>query len=182
MHQEIEPVLNSLEVEAIKDDSQSLEKSFGKKNQNQNFKRHQHQIYNKIQKEKSYIERAKDIMTRKVVTIQEQTTLKEIQLKMTAHKIHHLPVMGDEGLLVGIVSDRDLFKHLDSQKTAAEIMSQKLIIALDSTPIKDIAQVFILKNISAVPIINMTENFVGIVTHRDILKCLMQKNILQNFA
>ncbi len=177
----VDPVLTSAAIKEIYVDEDKLEASFGKpKGSKQGSTKEQHKQYLSVQKANMPIERARDIMTTKVLSIDEMTPLVEIQKEMKKHHIHHLPVIGSEGLLVGMISDRDLLKHMNQQLKAHEIMSGPVIIALGSTPIKDIAQVFIVENISAVPIIDNLDKFIGIITHRDILKCLMEKNILNN--
>jgi acetoin utilization protein AcuB len=50
-----------------------------------------------------------EIMTKEVVTVEEDTPLEEAALLMADHKIGGLPVMKD-GKMVGIVTETDLFK------------------------------------------------------------------------
>jgi signal-transduction protein with cAMP-binding, CBS, and nucleotidyltransferase domain len=51
--------------------------------------------------------RVKDIMTSPLITIPSDWTLKECAIKMRENKIHHLPVVNEEGVLVGMISDTD---------------------------------------------------------------------------
>ncbi len=51
----------------------------------------------------------KDIMTKEVITVQEDTPLEEAARVMADHKIGGLPVMRDSKL-VGIITETDLFK------------------------------------------------------------------------
>ena len=50
-------------------------------------------------------------MTATVVTITTQSSLTEAAAKMIRHGIHHLPVTGDEGQIVGMLSTMDLTSH-----------------------------------------------------------------------
>lgn len=50
----------------------------------------------------------KELMTCDVVTAQANQTLAEACQIMTRHKIHHLPVVDEEGVVVGIISAFDV--------------------------------------------------------------------------
>ncbi len=53
--------------------------------------------------------RVEDVMTADVVTVTEDTTVEEIATIMTRKKINRVPVV-KEGVLVGVVSRRDIIK------------------------------------------------------------------------
>jgi acetoin utilization protein AcuB len=175
--QQINTVHRSDSVDPVSEDADELVQSFsGGRMEKKDSAAHRN--YQKVQSQRPKILRAKNIMTNKVLAVEENTRLQKIRDEMKRHQIHHLPVMGKGQILVGMISDRDLLRHLNPELKASSIMSTPLIVAIDSTPVKSIAQLFIQENISAVPIIDYREKLVGIVTHRDILKCLMRQNIL----
>jgi len=101
-------------------------------------------------------------------------------------KFSHLLVV-EAGVLVGIVSDGDLFKAIspnigtasESYKDAAtlnkrvhQIMSRKPIVLHEDASIDDAIDVFNSHRISCIPIVNAANKPVGIVSWRDILKNL----------
>mgnify|MGYP002063926725 CR=1 FL=1 len=47
-------------------------------------------------------------MTRKLITIEKETGILEIRKLMDDNKVRHLPVVDDDGLLLGMVTDRDV--------------------------------------------------------------------------
>jgi len=53
--------------------------------------------------------RVNEIMTAPVLTADPLWSLKDCSMKMQQHNIHHMPVMDDNGNLVGIISATDLF-------------------------------------------------------------------------
>ena len=53
--------------------------------------------------------KAKDIMTRDVITVRPTTTVEDIAHLLTKHRIGGVPVVDDERRVVGIVTERDLF-------------------------------------------------------------------------
>ena len=58
------------------------------------------------------------VMTKNVVTIQENSSINEASRAIYAHKIRHLPVVNQKGMIVGLLSVRDIldqFFGLSSQ-------------------------------------------------------------------
>jgi len=49
-----------------------------------------------------------NVMTKNVVTIQEDSSINEARRVIRAHRIRHLPVVNQKGRLVGLLSVRDL--------------------------------------------------------------------------
>jgi CBS domain-containing protein len=56
---------------------------------------------------------ATDIMTRDVMTVHPKTPIAEAVAKMVAAKISGLPVLDDQGLLAGIVTEGDLLRRVE---------------------------------------------------------------------
>jgi acetoin utilization protein AcuB len=128
-----------------------------------------------------------EIMTTKVITIEMDTTLEQIQKIFEKHKFHHLLIVED-GELIGIISDRDVLKEVcphvntiseDSharqtlKKKAHQIMSRKPITVESDTLVDDAASIMFKKNISCLPVVSPSGNIDGILSWKDILKCLL---------
>jgi CBS domain-containing protein len=54
-------------------------------------------------------------MTTDVVTCTRETAVEELMTTMTERRIRHVPVVGDDGVMVGIVSIGDLVKSRISE-------------------------------------------------------------------
>lgn len=52
----------------------------------------------------------RDLMTIQIVTVQASAPASEAHALMAEHRFRHLPVVGGEGRLKGILSNRDLFR------------------------------------------------------------------------
>jgi acetoin utilization protein AcuB len=128
-----------------------------------------------------------EIMTTRVFTIEMDTTLGQIQKIFEKHKFHHLLIVED-GELIGIISDRDVLKEIspyintlseDSRdrqtlkKKAHQIMSRKPITVGTDTLVDDAASIMFKKNISCLPVVSPSGNIDGILSWKDILKCLL---------
>ena len=57
------------------------------------------------------ITKATDIMSKPLITVQEDTHLYDVAKKMVKHKIRRLPVVNDNNTLVGIVTITDIIKY-----------------------------------------------------------------------
>lgn len=53
--------------------------------------------------------RVREIMTAPVITASPDWTLKACSTTMQQHKFHHLPVADENALIIGMISDTDLF-------------------------------------------------------------------------
>ncbi len=61
--------------------------------------------------------RISQVMTREIITCAPDDTVQDAMGAMTNHRIRHLPIMDDDGSLMGIVSIGDLVKHQHDQLT-----------------------------------------------------------------
>ncbi|MBN2317932.1 MAG: CBS domain-containing protein [Acidobacteria bacterium] len=130
------------------------------------------------------------IMTPHVVTVGMDDELLTIQVLFESFQFHHLLVLGENDVLVGVISDRDLLKHISPfiatlverpidlrtlKRKAHQIMSRKSITATKEQSLNDAAALMIENNISCIPIIRRDQTIEGIVSWKDIMKHLVQK-------
>ena len=128
------------------------------------------------------------IMTKKVITIDMDTQLVTICGIFKQKKFHHLLVIENEEL-VGVISDRDVFKALSPfigtlveqnrdlftlKKRAHQIMSRKPFTISKETSMEEAASLMIRNNISCLPVISFDGEIEGIVTWKDLIKVYAQ--------
>src|ERR671932_1691400 len=63
----------------------------------------------------------RDIASTKLVTIDPQQNLDEALRLMASHQVRRLPVVEEDGKLVGIVAQADVAKHADARRTGAVV-------------------------------------------------------------
>ena len=133
-----------------------------------------------------------ETMTRagKVVTIEPNAGVLQAKAKMTSHDIRHLPVVDEEGKLVGILSDRDLRsimpygfgqesesdqvrRKLD-QMTVAEVMTPDPHTIRESSTLQDALLQFTRFNVGAFPVIDDRRRVVAMISYRDLLRMFIQ--------
>jgi CBS domain-containing protein len=108
----------------------------------------------------------REVMTRNVITFREDTPVEDIALTLSAKHITGAPVVGDEGHVVGIVSETDVFSKRG--KTARDIMSQHVISVTEETGVDEAARLMIGERIRRVPVIRGGK-MVGLLSRSDVL-------------
>ena len=143
----------------------------------------------------------KDIMTFPVITANENETLRDVAIKMLEHKIGALPVVDDEGLIVGFLSETDFTAKEHSIPFSRNVQAQlfgKWLVKDEIIDMYEEAKMVKVKEIMSTPVIYVEEddkidvlvkkimkyNFhripvvkdgkpVGIISRRDFLKLLI---------
>ena len=129
-----------------------------------------------------------EIMSRDLITVDKNASLRRARRVLDQHRIRHLLVM-DGKRLVGIVTDRDLRRAAPSSKSpltisereefmdelkVVEVMSRKLITASPDTTVREAARVMVSEKIGCLPVVNGNQ-LVGIVTETDLLEMLVRE-------
>jgi acetoin utilization protein AcuB len=123
------------------------------------------------------------VMTKNVVTIDKDADISTAQEKLSKHRIRHLPVVNENNLLIGIVTDRDIRSALPSSQSAdrdstAKIASSKVEEIMTKSPISisplDTIQDALLllqkKRFGALPVVDDQGKLIGIISTRDLLR------------
>ncbi|UYV12949.1 MAG: CBS domain-containing protein [Phycisphaera sp.] len=134
--------------------------------------------------------RIEDIMTREVITASMDDSLESVRDLFTRYRFRHMPITGDKGELVGIISDRDMLANVSPfagtinerpadanslRRKAHQIMSRHPETAPMALHAERAALIMLQQRISALPIVDPDGILVGIVTMRDILRFLLNQ-------
>jgi len=126
------------------------------------------------------------IMSTKLVTVQLDDTLETVKAIFDNLKFHHVLVV-EERKLLGVVSDRDLFKALSPNigsaresyqdlaslnKRVHQVMTRRPVVLQQTATVDDAIHQFNTHNVSCLPVVDLNNHPVGIVSWRDILKNL----------
>lgn len=126
---------------------------------------------------------AYELMSKNVQTLSPANFIAEARQLMHEKKFHHLPLVVDHKL-TGMISYQDLVNLKDGEnlERVAHHMSRLVLCASDTTPLRHVVDVFFHENINALPLIDDDFRLVGIITHRDILKWLVEnKKLLKEY-
>ena len=128
------------------------------------------------------------IMTKSVVTVNENDDLRKVVEKLKKHNIRHIPVMRNKEV-IGIISRTDinrltfgaLFEGQEGADeaildmlTIAQVMTAKPKTISSTTIIRDSAEIFVKEEFHALPVVDNGE-LKGIVTTTDILRYFLEQ-------
>lgn len=134
--------------------------------------------------------RVEDLMTSKVFTVEQHDLIDRVFFLIHYERIRHLPVV-EKGKVIGIVSDRDLYKALGPKsnsnaieaatgtgtaelhvipKKVQHIMHRGVITVNPDTYASEAAAKMAENKIGALPVVNKDNKLVGILSSTDILR------------
>jgi CBS domain-containing protein len=113
---------------------------------------------------------ARDIMTQEVITLTPNMTVGEAADVLVRYRIHGAPVIGEDGMLVGMVSLVDLVAKPGAK--VREIMTPDPVFAMEDTPLQEVAQTMLDEMVRRVPI-TRGGRVVGIVSASDIVRAYL---------
>ena len=110
-----------------------------------------------------------EIMTRDVITVNEDTPVVEVARTLSEKRISAVPVRGANGAVVGLVSEFDLLAR--QGKTAKDVMSPGIISVSEDTDVEEVRFLLIERRIKRVPVMD-GHRLIGIVSRADIVRAL----------
>ena len=116
------------------------------------------------------VKRAESGMIYDPVTIKKENTVGDALQLMQENKIGGIPVVDDEGMLIGIVTNRDLRFQSDMERKIDEVMTKENIVTTHGTDLKSAAEVLLANKIEKLPVVDDNGKLVGLITYRDITK------------
>jgi CBS domain-containing protein len=121
--------------------------------------------------------RVHEIMTRRVQTVAHNENAEAAWNLMRWKRIHHLVVTGEGGVVVGVVSARDLGgrdrDELRRMRPISAMMTAYAVKATPDMPVRQAANVMRGWNIGCLPVVS-EGNLVGIVTVSDLLRIVAE--------
>ena len=119
-----------------------------------------------------------DHMTQHPITLRIDTDYKSALQLMQKHAIHHLPVLGADDQLVGIVAERDLMfaalRYLGSSVDVEQVMHRKVVTARPGMTVAAAASLMVANAIGGLPVVDERGNVVGVITETDIFKAFVR--------
>ena len=120
-----------------------------------------------------------DVMTGRVVTLSPHHTFDDAATLMNDRHFRHCVVVDNYRKVVGVISDRDLFRALvrnsnSRSKSLDQIMTHNPITVKRNTPIIDAVSKLVAKRINCLPVVENDGTVCGIVTSTDLLKSYQQ--------
>jgi len=140
---------------------------------------------------------AEHVMTRKVVSVLEDIPLLEAAVRMRDHDISGVPVINEQGVVTGVISEKDFLSRMTEKKDpsfmqmliqcmddsrclalplktlkARDIMSSPPVTVHKSLKLLDVANLMDRKNINRVPVCEDNNILVGIIARSDLVQAM----------
>lgn len=109
---------------------------------------------------------AGEIMSSPAITLPLGSTRTLIADTLTQHRISAVPVVGDTGRVVGLVSEYDLLAKSD--ELVDHLMTTSVISVSEDTPVEDIRHLLVGRRIRRVPVLREGV-LVGVVSRGDVV-------------
>jgi len=144
--------------------------------------------------------RVTEIMTRQVITVLPATSLAEAAALMAKNHITGLPVVQEEGTVIGILSEQDFFRNMGDGhqascmaliaeslvsggcfalsirgQTAGEIMTKPVVTVLENAPLHEVSKMMREKKINRVPVTDNKMRLLGILTRSDLMHAFPER-------
>ena len=116
------------------------------------------------------VKRAESGMIYDPVTISKDNTVADALALMQENKIGGIPVVDEEGMLIGIVTNRDLRFQSDMERKIDDVMTKENIVTTHETDLKSAAEVLLKNKIEKLPVVDDHGRLIGLITYKDITK------------
>lgn len=123
------------------------------------------------------VKRAESGMILDPVTLPLNSKVRDAKANMKEFSIGGIPIVDDEGKLIGIVTNRDLRFEKNNERPISEVMTSKNLVTVgEGTSLEQAEDILQENKIEKLPVVDKDYKLVGLITFRDITK-LTQKPI-----
>jgi len=143
---------------------------------------------------------AKDIMTKKVITIDKDSTVGDLAKLLIKKKISGVPVVDEKKDIVGIITEGDIilkesslplpisfsFSFMNKYETymksteeylktkVEDVMTRTLNTVKEDAPLSKVVNVMLNNKINRVPVLDKENKLVGIITRANIIESILK--------
>ncbi|AVQ16437.1 MULTISPECIES: IMP dehydrogenase [Fusobacterium] len=123
------------------------------------------------------VKRSESGMITNPITLNQESTVMQAEEIMRRYKISGLPVIEEDGKLIGIITNRDIKYRKDMNQLVGEIMTkEKLITAPVGTTLDEAKEVLLANRIEKLPITDEEGYLKGLITIKDIDNIIQYPN------
>ena len=112
-------------------------------------------------------------MSGPAVTVRQDADFQKALALMQEKKLRRLPVVDEDGQLVGIIVERDLLvaamRYLQSRVEVGDLMTRNVVTVGPDTDLNEVARTMLERKIGGLPVVEHGR-LVGIITESDIFK------------
>jgi len=122
-------------------------------------------------KQVEVVKRAENGMIYDPITIMRNKTVGDALNLMSEYRIGGIPVVDENGYLVGIVTNRDLRFEMNYNRSIEEVMTaDRLVTTNQTTDLEKAVDMLQRHKIEKLPVVDQNNKLIGLVTYKDITK------------
>ena len=118
-----------------------------------------------------------DLMTTDVISVSRDTGLREAARLMFRNRVSGLPITGDDGTLVGIISEADFLRlevehhegARDQGETVGDVMSRGVVTVQPNVEIYEAAKIMAVQEVKRLPVVDEDNRLLGVISRSDIV-------------
>lgn len=136
----------------------------------------------------------REVMTAEPVTVRGETTVREALALLDQHSVTSLPVVTDDSVVVGMLSEADLLvgrllpddrSSILPRTSAAPgaavdrvdaLMSRRPVTVTADTDLADVAKVMTTTGFKSLPVVDDRSRLLGVISRRDIVRTLARSD------
>ena len=122
------------------------------------------------------VKRAENGMILQPITLHETALVSDALNIMAEYKIGGIPVVSNDGTLVGIITNRDLRFERDMKKAVSELMTKDVITTPEFIPFEKATDILQEYKIEKLPVVDDDYKLIGLITYKDIIKLKASPN------
>ncbi len=117
------------------------------------------------------VKRSESGMIQDPITLHKNATVGEALDIMKENKIGGIPIVDDENILRGILTNRDLRFERNMKRNVSEVMTSENLVTVTGVTTLQKAEVILMENkIEKLPVIDKKRKLIGLITFKDIVK------------
>ncbi len=116
------------------------------------------------------VKRAENGMIHAPVVMKSHGTVGDALRLMAEYKIGGIPVVNDEHILIGIITNRDLRFAKDYSCPIDQLMTKEVIYTTRDTDLNAAAEILQQYKIEKLPVVDSNKKLLGLITYKDITK------------
>ena len=122
------------------------------------------------------VKRAENGMIYDPITIRKDNTVGDALQLMKENRIGGIPVVTPDGILIGIVTNRDLRFQRDMSRRIEEVMTHDNLITTHNPDLQTASDILLQNKIEKLPVVDEGGHLIGLLTYKDITKVQANPN------
>ena len=118
----------------------------------------------------------REVMKKEIIAAKIHEPIQHISKVLTEKKISNMPVIDTKGKLIGVVSEQDIIRAMESENfmklTAKDIMTKAVCSVKENDSLEYVSKIFIEHPFRRLPV-TRNKKVVGAVTREDIINSFM---------